>query len=240
MTTHKRAPNWLLATALVLAFSGTSPAQEKNENSKRQFEREQHLFDLLREVASEVKQLRREVAELRQELAARGQASSNVPASYQLTRKRRELDALRVELADRRGEMAKEEVEMERLKSASGNLSQSVKAGGDAIDKLDSLLSSKKDTYEIAGRTFTADQVRRDLAAWKTRHKELNAQRDRLFELQRIRSEALALSKQEQETLSRRIKVMEVEVEKMNVKIRREKSRDAEEDSSSEVTPDDN
>jgi hypothetical protein len=41
----------------------------------------------------------------------------------------------------------------------------------------------------------------------------------------------LTLSKQEQETLSRRIKVMEVEVEKMNVEIRRENLRDAEEDS---------
>jgi hypothetical protein len=231
VTTHQRVPNWLLATALVLTSSGIAHAQERNEKSQTQSEREQQLLDLLREVAAEVKQLRREVAELRRELAARGQASSNVPASYQLTRKRRALDALRVELTDRRGEMAKEEVEMERLKSASGNLSQSVKAGGDAIDKLERLLSSKKDTYEIAGRTFTADQVRRDLAARKARQQELSAQRNRLIELLRFRSEALALSKQEQETLSRRIKVMEVEVETMNVEIRREKLQDAEEDS---------
>jgi hypothetical protein len=129
---------------------------------------------------------------------------------------------------------------MERLKSASDKLSQSVKSGGDAIDKLESLLSSKKDTYEIADRTFTPDQVRRDLAARKAGQQELSAQRDRLIELLRLRSEALALSKQEQETLSRRIKVMEVEVETMNVEIRRERLRDAEEDSSSEVTPDDN
>lgn len=102
----------------------------------------------------------------------RDEVKAAIPVDVELARCKRMIAAITPEISDNLKRIAREEVEVERLAEDVDTKQQNLETAKSHLLRLKSDLASGSATYSYAGRQYTADQVRADLAgrfeAYKT------------------------------------------------------------------------
>lgn len=235
MRTHFNAPRLRLLVAFTLVVSLAAAAGAQDERTRRQRMRDRQvemLIELLQDVQEEVKELRREVQQLRQEVArsdseapaqVREDMSESVPAEFELTRRRQQLEDLQTKIRAQMSAIAREEVELEDLANSISMRSQTVKKAAEAILRLRQTLEEDADEYNIAGNTYTADQVRDDLEKRLNRYKASDAELRTLQAIQRSRATDLNLARELLDAMVKRQAAFEAEIQSMQSDVARQK-----------------
>ncbi|NUQ63397.1 MAG: hypothetical protein HUU20_13040 [Pirellulales bacterium] len=143
----------------------------------------------------------------------------SVPIEFQIERARRMIHDLVPEIRKNMYVIAKEEVEVERLQrqiaDAAANLSQD-KA---EVMRLKTDLTSDRKTFVYAGRTYSTDQVKADLASRFDRYKTAEATLASLQDIHRARERSLDAARQKLEGMLASKRQLQVEVENLEARL---------------------
>ena len=99
--------------------------------------------------------------------------TDSVPMEFQITRARGMIDDLVPEIKKNMHVIAKEEVEVENLDKQIADTQKRLAKDKEEILRLKTDAESKKPAFEYAGRTYTAEQVKQDLANRFDRYKNV-------------------------------------------------------------------
>ncbi len=137
----------------------------------------------------------------------------SVPVEFELDRARKMIAALHPEIRKNLLVIAKEEVEVDRLRRQVEKLSQKLEGDREDLQRMSSDLKSGKSYIVYAGRRYSDNQVRIDLANRLTRVKTSDATLSNLTQVLNARENGLTAARQKLEEMlaARRTLVVEVE-----------------------------
>lgn len=142
-----------------------------------------------------------------------------VPMEFQIERARGMIDGLLPEIRKNMHAIAKEEVEVERLEKQIAQARESLEVQKAHILTLKEDLSSGKEQFVYAGRNYSAEQVKADLAARFDRYRTAE---DTLEDLQRIhqaRQKSLEAARKKMDGMLASKRQLEVEVENLQARL---------------------
>jgi hypothetical protein len=150
--------------------------------------------------------------------SVRQTVQSSVPVEFQIDRARNMIKDLTPEVRKNMHIIAKEEVEVQRLdeqiRGAEANLAKD-KA---QMLRLKTDLGSGKDTFQYAGRTYTADEVKNDLAHRLDRYKTGEATLKSLKDIRGAREKSLIAARQKLDGMLAAKRQLQVEVENLEAR----------------------
>ena len=115
--------------------------------------------------------------------------------------------------------IAKEEVEVQRLDEQIAESQSRLDKEKEQLLRLKGDLVSGKDTFKYSGRTYTADEVRTDLANRFERFKTSEATLGSLKEIRNARQKSLAAARQKLEGMLASKRQLQVEVENLEARL---------------------
>lgn len=145
---------------------------------------------------------------------------SNVPIEFEIDRARNMVNALVPDIRANMHVIAREEVEVEKLdKQIDETAAKLEKQKGDVI-RLRTDVSEDKGTYHYAGRRFSTDQVKADLAARFERFKTNEATLASLREIHSARVRSLEAARQKLDGMLVAKRQLEVDVENLEARLK--------------------
>jgi regulator of replication initiation timing len=143
----------------------------------------------------------------------------SVPIEFEIERARRMVRDLVPEIRKNVYVIAKEEVEVERLQRQIDGAAANLSKDKDELLRLKTDLSSGSGSFIYAGRTYTAQQVKADLAARFDRYKTAEATLASLEEIHRARQRSLEAARQKLEAMLASKRQLQVEVENLEARL---------------------
>ena len=142
-----------------------------------------------------------------------------VPMDFQIERARGMIDDLVPEIRKNMHVIAKEEVEVEQLEREIADADSNLKGDKGELEQLTSDLATGEDVFHYAGRSYTAGQVKVDLANRFERYKVSEATVQSLQEIFRARQASLDAARRELEGMLAAKRQLEVDVENLGARL---------------------
>ena len=142
-----------------------------------------------------------------------------VPAGFQIDRARGMIQDLVPEVRKNMHIIAKEEVEVERLDEQIAADESRLAKEKEQLLRLKADVSSGKDAFQYAGRNYTADEGRTDLASRFERYKTGEATVVSLKEIRNARQKSLVAARQRLEGMLASKRQLQVEVENLEARV---------------------
>ena len=143
----------------------------------------------------------------------------SVPIEFQIDRARGMLDDLIPEIKKNMYVIAKEEVQVKRLEEQIEAAEERLADDKDQLMRLKTDLAKGQDVYQYAGRSYTAGQVKVDLANRFARYKTGDATLASLTEIRHARIRSLDAARQKLEGMLAAKQQLEVEVENLDARL---------------------
>jgi hypothetical protein len=143
----------------------------------------------------------------------------SVPIEFQIDRARGMVQDLVPEVRKNMHIIAKEEVEVQRLDEQIAQGDTRLGKEKDQVLRLKTDVASNKPTFQYAGRSYTADEVRTDLAARFERYKTGEATLASLKEIRNARQKSLVAARQKLEGMLASRRQLQVEVENLEARL---------------------
>ncbi len=143
-----------------------------------------------------------------------------VPIEFQIDRARGLIKDLIPEVRKNMHVIAKEEVEVQRLEEQIADLDSRLGKEKEQILKLKTDLSVAKETYHYVGRTYTAKEVRDDLANRFERYKTADTTLASLKEIREARQKSLQAARRKLEGMLAAKRQLQVEIENLEARRR--------------------
>ncbi len=138
-----------------------------------------------------------------------------VPVGFELDRARQMIKDLGPEVRNNMHLIAVEEVKVKGLEEQIGNLQAKLAKDKEHLLQLKTDLAAGKETYQYADRTFTADEVRTDLANRFDRYKTSEATLASLQKVRDARLKGLTAARQQFDGMLAQQRQLQVEVENL-------------------------
>lgn len=145
---------------------------------------------------------------------------SAVPVNFEIDRARNMVKDIMLEIRKNMQIIAKEEVEVERLDQEIGRLEKKQDKDKTELMSLKTEAASGKSNFKFAGRTYTIDQVKCDLANRFERYKTSDATLASLHEIQSARQKGLSAAREKLEGMLAQKRQLEVEVENLQARVK--------------------
>jgi hypothetical protein len=142
----------------------------------------------------------------------------SVPIEFQIERARGMIQDLVPEVRKNMHIIAKEEVEVQRLDEQIGQTETRLGKEKDQLLRLKADLGSGNDTFRYASRTYSADEVKTDLANRFERYKTGEATMASLKEIRNAREKSLTAARQKLEGMLASRRQLQVEVENLEAR----------------------
>lgn len=139
----------------------------------------------------------------------------SIPIDFQINRARDMLADLAPEIRKNMHLIAKEEVELRRLEERIAQSERQLAEQKTQILRLKSDLAGGKTVFQYAGRTYTSEQVKADLAARFQRYKTAEQSLACLQQIAEARRKALAAAQQRLDGMLAAKRQLEVEIENL-------------------------
>ena len=146
-------------------------------------------------------------------------AREAVPIEFQIDRARDLVQDLVPEIRKNMHVIAKEEVEVQRLDEQIGGSQTRLESEKDQLLRLKTDVASGKSTFQYASRSYTADEVRADLANRFERYKTGEATLASLNDIRNARQKSLAAARQKLEGMLASRRQLQVEVENLEARL---------------------
>ncbi len=143
---------------------------------------------------------------------------NSVPVGFEIDRARQMIKDLRPEVRKNMELIAKQEVEVHRLDERIGNLQERLAKDKEQVLRLKTDLAASKETYNYAGRDYTAAEVRTDLANRFDRYKTSEATLTSLRQVHDARVKGLSAARQQLDGMLAQKRQLEVEVENLEAR----------------------
>jgi predicted nucleic acid-binding Zn-ribbon protein len=144
----------------------------------------------------------------------------SVPIEFEIERARKMVKDLVPDIRANMHVIAKEEVEVARLEKQIGDAEIKLASERSNVMRLRNDLTSGKDEFQYAGRSFTASQVKLDLANRFERFKTSDATLASLREIQIARTRSLEAARQKLEGMLASKRQLEVDVENLEARLK--------------------
>jgi len=141
-----------------------------------------------------------------------------VPVEFEVKRARTMIADLQRPIKSNRTRIAWEEVKVKRLEKQIADARAELAEDKDQMMRLKGDLASARDAYEYAGRTYTAEQVRTDLANRFERYKTAEATLETLEKIHQARLKGLDAAVQKLAAMEATKRQLEVEVENLDAR----------------------
>jgi chromosome segregation ATPase len=145
--------------------------------------------------------------------------TDSVPMEFQITRARGMIDDLVPEIRKNMHVIAKEEVEVEKLDKQIADTQKRLTKDKEEILRLKTDIDGSKPAFEYAGRTYTLQQVKQDLANRFDRYKTSEATLGSLKDIYRARQKSLEAARQKLEGTLAAKRQLYVEVENLQARL---------------------
>jgi len=145
--------------------------------------------------------------------------TNSVPTEFQIDRARGMIEELMPEIRKNMRIIAREEVEVEQLQKQIAEAEADLAESKSDIVRLQSDLSSGKKTFQYASRSYTADDVKRDLARRFTRYQTKEATLASLREISDARLRSLDAAKDKLEGMMASKRQLGVDVENLEAQL---------------------
>lgn len=143
----------------------------------------------------------------------------SVPIEFQIKRARNMIEDLVPEIRKNMHVIAKEEVQIERLERQIDAMQDRLAREKDELLRLKADLGTGKDVFQYAGRSFSDDQVRADLARRFERYKTGEATLVSLEEIHEARQRSLDAAREQLEGMWASKRQLSVEVENLEARL---------------------
>jgi chromosome segregation ATPase len=143
----------------------------------------------------------------------------SVPIEFQVDRARGMIEDLVPEVRKNMHIIAKEEVEVKRLDEQIAETRTRLAKEKEQLLRLKTDLASGKGEYSYAGRTYTADEVKTDLASRFERYKTGEATLASLVQIRDARQKSLTAAQHKLEGMLASKRQMQVEVENLEARL---------------------
>jgi prefoldin subunit 5 len=143
-----------------------------------------------------------------------------VPVEFEIDRARDMIHGLVPDIRHNMHLIAKEEVEVDQLKRRIERLEAGREKDRDELMRLRSDLTSDRQVFQYAGRSYTAVQVKTDLANRFERFKTTDQMLDSLRQMQEARERSLTAARQKLEGMLATKRNLEVEVERLDAQLK--------------------
>jgi predicted nucleic acid-binding Zn-ribbon protein len=144
----------------------------------------------------------------------------SVPLEFEITRARNEVKDIMPEIRKNMQIIAKEEVEVDRLGQEINSLEKKQDKDRTDLMSLKTEAASGKSVFHFAGRTYSADQVKCDLANRFERFKTSDATLASLHEILTARQQSLEAARQKLEGMLAAKRQLEVDVENLEARLK--------------------
>jgi chromosome segregation ATPase len=145
--------------------------------------------------------------------------TDSVPMEFQITRARDMIDDLVPEIRKNMHVIAKEEVGVEKLDKQIADTQKRLAKDKEEILRLKTDVQSSKPAFEYAGRSYTVQQVKQDLANRFDRYKTCEATMGSLKDIYRARQKSLEAARQKLEGTLAAKRQLYVEVENLQARL---------------------
>lgn len=143
----------------------------------------------------------------------------SVPIEFQIDRARGMVQDLVPEVRKNMHVIAKEEVEVQRLDEQIAENQSRLAKEKEQLLRLKTDLGSGKDAFQYGGRTYSAEEVRADLASRFERFKTGEATAASLSDIRNARQKSLAAARQKLEGMLASKRQLQVEVENLEARL---------------------
>ena len=142
-----------------------------------------------------------------------------VPVEFEIQRARGMIKDLVPEVRKNMHLIAKEEVEVKRLEEQIAQAEERLSQEKGQLMRLKADLTTGRDVFRYAGRSYTEDQVRHDLANRFERYKTGDATLESLQKIYRARQQSLGAARDKLEGMLASKRQMQVEVENLEARL---------------------
>jgi phage shock protein A len=146
-------------------------------------------------------------------------AQEAVPIEFQIERARGMIQDLVPEVRKNMHIIAKEEIDVQRLDEQISDAEARQAKEKEQVLRLKTDLAENKETYSYAGRTYTANEVRTDLANRFERFKTNDATLASLKEIRNARQKSLTAARQKLEGMLASKRQLQVQVENLEARV---------------------
>lgn len=143
----------------------------------------------------------------------------SVPIEFQIDRARGMVQDLVPEVRKNMHVIAKEEVEVQRIDEQIVDNTARLAKEKEQLLRLKTDLASGKDAFEYGGRTYSAEEVRTDLASRFERYKTGEATAASLKDIRNARQKSLTAARQKLEGMLASKRQLQVEVENLEARL---------------------
>ena len=143
----------------------------------------------------------------------------SVPVEFQVDRARGMIQDLVPEVKKNMHVIAKEEVEVQRLDEQIAGCEKQLAKEKEQLLKLKADVASGKDSFKYGNRSYTAEEVRSDLANRFDRYKTGEATLASLKEIRNAREKSLSAARQKLEGMLASKRQLQVEVENLEARV---------------------
>ncbi len=143
----------------------------------------------------------------------------SVPIEFQIDRARNMIKDLVPEVRKNMHIIAKEEVEVKRLEEQIARAAENLEKEKSHLMRLRTDLATGRDAFKYAGRSYTVEQVRTDLANRFERFKTSDATLASLQQIREARQKSLEAARQKLEGMLASKRQLEVEVENLEARV---------------------
>jgi hypothetical protein len=148
------------------------------------------------------------------------QVKSNVPVKFEIERARNMIKDLDPEIARNMHLIAREEVEIAKLQRELGKNEKQLAKSQDEILRLKGDLESGNTQFVYAGRSYTAFEVKTDLANRFAHHKTAETTVDQLEKILRARENGLKAAQDKLEAMMAAKRQLAVEIENLEARLK--------------------
>lgn len=146
-------------------------------------------------------------------------AQEAVPLEWEIKRARQMIGDLQPQIADNAKRIAREKIELARLQRQAKQCGQSLQQSQHDIERLTADLRDGHAQYIYAGQSYSAAEVRSDLAARFDRFKTRRETHDKLQQLVAAREASLRSAGQRMDAMLTAKSQLEVELENLNARL---------------------
>jgi hypothetical protein len=144
----------------------------------------------------------------------------SVPMDFEIDRARRMVKELVPDIRKNMHVIAKEEVEVENLKKQIAQMESKLGKDKSELVRLKTDLGTGNDVFQYAGRKYTVNQVKADLANRFERYKTTDATLASLKDIQVARERSLAAAREKLEGMLAAKRKLEVDVEHLEARLK--------------------
>ena len=150
----------------------------------------------------------------------RDRVKDSVPVKFELERARKMIAGLDPEIRQHKREIAREELELQKLAKQLEQDKQQLATSWDEIQRLRDDLSRGDSNYVYAGLTYSSSQVENDLTGRFNRYQVKEATLDKMLKIYQARNRGLGAAQDELKQMVADKRQLEVEVEDMEARLK--------------------